>query len=109
MTKEERRKRREMWHERVTAFRASGLSVAAWCREHELKEHQMRYWLRRFQSVSEPDSSAATWLPVHVRDDRESQGVGELVVRVGDVAIEVRPGFDRSLLVELVETLTDRC
>ncbi len=39
--------RREIWRERVSAFRESGQSVAAWCREQELKEHQMRYWLRR--------------------------------------------------------------
>ena len=107
MTKQEREKRRELWCERVETFRASGESVAAWCREHGLKEHQMRYWLRRLSPVSEPESMTATWLPVNVRDDLSCSG--EIVVRVGDVAIEVRPGFDRSLFVAVVETLAERC
>lgn len=109
MTKQERETRRELWYERVEEYRASGLSVAAWCREHEVKEHQMRYWLRRFSPSLEPDATATTWLPVKVRDKGDSGDPDVIVVRVGDVAVEVRSGFDRTLLVAVVETLAGRC
>lgn len=109
MTKEEREARRALWCERVEKYRASGQSVAAWCREHEVKEHQMRYWLRRFSPVFETDSTAATWLPVKVRDEVRSGDPDVIVVRVGDAAIEVRPDFDRRLLIAVVETLAERC
>jgi len=39
-----------MWQERVDQYRASGMSVAAWCRENEVSEQQMYYWLRKFRS-----------------------------------------------------------
>src|SRR5690606_40841733 len=45
-----RHERRLMWQERVDQCRASGMSVAAWCRENEVSEQQMYYWLRKFRS-----------------------------------------------------------
>lgn len=45
-----RHERRLMWQERVDQYRASGMSVAAWCRENEVSEQQMYYWLRKFRS-----------------------------------------------------------
>lgn len=35
------------WRERVTQWRASGVSAAAFCREHALSYAQFMYWQRR--------------------------------------------------------------
>ncbi len=37
----------EAWRERVTAQRASGQSIRAWCREHGHHEHAFYAWRRR--------------------------------------------------------------
>jgi len=108
MTNAERQERREMWLERVMAFRESGQSVAAWCRAHELKEHQMRYWLRRLSSGSSDVPVSTQWLSMTIdqRADSLDQGI---LVQVGQVTIQVRPGFNRALLADVVDALASPC
>lgn len=105
--------RRELWRERVTAFRAAGGgNKAAWCREHELKIDQLRYWLERVPADADADAPSASvhWLAVRP-DEPPAQTIAEdrLLVHVGRVAVEVRPGFNRALLTELVQALTLVC
>lgn len=104
-----RAERREMWRERVAEFQASGKSVAAWCREHEFKEHQLRYWLRKFMPV-ESTQPSTRWLPIAVLESEQHvDSDGQLLVRVGGATIEIRPGFNPSLLADVVQVLMDRC
>jgi hypothetical protein len=95
MTKEEQR---EFWAARVAEFKASGQSVLAWCAANDLKIHQLRYWLRK----EKQDSAKSTWLSLNLAD---AAFAGSLLVRVGGVSVEVRPGFDPKLLVDVVKTL----
>ena len=100
MTKEERR---NYWASTIEEFRSSGKSVPAFCANRDIKLHQMRYWLKK-----EKDKSAKntlTWLPL----DLSNPGLQKsLLVRVGGVAVEVRPGFDPKLLLDVVNTLIAR-
>ncbi|MCZ8517565.1 hypothetical protein O9H85_35570 [Paenibacillus filicis] len=47
-----------IWSERIVAYQASGQTMKAWCQEHSLTVHQLKYWLykaqRRTQVVSTP-------------------------------------------------------
>jgi hypothetical protein len=97
MTKEEWR---SYWADRVVEFKASGQSVPAWCAVHDVKIHQMRYWLKRDKLASAEKTSS--WLPL---DLSEAGLQNALLVRVGKVAVEVRPGFDPKLLADVVKTL----
>ena len=55
------------WKSRFDAWKSSGLSVAAWCREQEVNIHQMYYWVRTFEedktSVQGTDTQ---WLTVNM-------------------------------------------
>lgn len=108
MTKKELAELRETWRERVTSFHASGLSGAAWCAKHGLKEYQLWYWVRRFRENSPKPSASPEFLPVQIREP-VSTGNHPLLVRAGSVVIEVHPGYDAQLLRNLVETLTNLC
>lgn len=117
--------RRQAWLETVAEYRASGMSVAAWCRENpHVKERQLRTWLQRIPPEESLPVMAMQWLEVHVEEARPvEQSGGEenlrrndtetdgscLTVRVGRVAIEVGRGFDRELLADVVEALSKRC
>ena len=48
------------------------------------------------------------WLPVRV-EETASASAGPILVRVGAAAIEVRQGFDPSLLAEVVRALKTLC
>lgn len=97
MTKEERR---SYWSGRIAEFKTSGQSMPAWCAAHNVRIHQMRYWLKRSKLVS--TEKAVSWLSLNLRDAGFQNA---LLVRVGEIAVEVRPGFDPKLLVDVVKTL----
>jgi hypothetical protein len=91
------------WAARIAAFRASGMSVPAWCAEHHVKPHQLRYRLQKQARAKRPSGETPTqWLPLNLRDPEITP---PLVIRVGRVTVEVRPGFDRDLLRDVVHTL----
>lgn len=111
--------RRSMWQQRVAQYSASGQSVAAWCREHAVSEHQMRYWLRRLrndgaagETVDQP--GALRWIQVGWGDMPGQDAVGSgkaspILIHIGEVAIEVRPGFSPPVLRDVVKVLLTPC
>lgn len=75
---------RQMWESRVAKFKASNQSATEWCAAHDLKTHQLYYWIRKLKT-----SSHSKALPT----------------RVGKATIEVSSGFDPALLSDVVRTL----
>jgi len=92
---------RNTWAARVGEFRTSGQSAKAWCAEHNLKPSQLWYWLRKDKEYAE----LTQWVPVDLGEGLESS----VTVRVGQVGVEVRPGFDPKLLLSVVKALVTLC
>ncbi len=104
MTKVELADLRESWRERIAQFRASGLSGAAWCTAHQVKEHQLWYWASKFPA--EPTlESHPRFVPVQIHEPG-NKTESPLLVRIGSVVIEVRAGYDPDLLRGVVNTLS---
>ena len=80
MKKAERQKEWDTW---ITAFKASGLSTKEWCAAHDLKPHQLRYWLRKHQLTDSPTVISSRWLPVEFSDSELKGHVSTLLIRVG--------------------------
>jgi hypothetical protein len=93
MTQEQLRKQ---WADQVAAFKASGQSTTDWCTEQNIKPSQLRYWLRKDKNIQ----TKTTWLPLNL-DDTDAP----LLVKVGQVTVEVKPGFDPRLLLDVVKAL----
>lgn len=53
----------EYWHGHVQAWRASGLSQRAYCRQHDINPHRLSYWSRR---PTQPEPGL-TLIPLDVR------------------------------------------
>lgn len=99
------------WKKRVLEQEASGLSRLEWCARQGIKYTTYRYW--REQIVKQPTKTktpapaTATWLELatpSVVSTPTAQTDG-LVVRIGEVTLELRRGFDPELLREIVRTL----
>lgn len=50
------------WHERVTHWRGTGLSVEAYSREHDIGVERLKYWVRRVERAA----SSPQLLPVRI-------------------------------------------
>ena len=98
MTKEERQK---LWETRIAEFKASGQGVTAWCSEHDVNPQLLWYWLKKERQQESKEKEVA-WLPVNLSDTNHHPS---FLVRAGQVSVEVGPGFDPKLLLDVVRTL----
>lgn len=100
----------------VEAWRSSGLSGAAFCRQHHLRAQRLNYWRERLgypvRVITERTHPVAPSPPT-------TDGFVQVVVGtttptptthvdivVGDAVVRVRPGFDAALLREVVRVMT---
>lgn len=102
--------RRALWISRIKDYRASGERVATWCERHELKPRQLWYWIRTLKRGDEQEQAVnrPLWVPLHM-DETTAAGAAPLLVKVGTASIEVRAGFDPSLLIDVVRALNALC
>jgi putative component of toxin-antitoxin plasmid stabilization module len=96
------------WREILRKQRASGLTVAAFCRRSRIPQATFYAWRRKLRDVSarsNTERSVATFAEVQVTADAAGDaGALELRVTRGH-RIVVRPGFDRATLLALVDAL----
>ena len=100
MTREDQLEQRKQWEVRVRDFRASGKTAVAWCSEQQVKPHQLKYWIKQYENPKNPPQSPH-WIAVQV----DEQANDTLLIRIGQAVLEVKPGFNRKLLGDVVSTL----
>ena len=110
VTRAERDELQQVWRKRVDAFHASGQSGTKWCTAHEIKEHQLWYWVRRFRSAPMTPSlnTSTKFMPLQVKEPISTEN-SSLLVHVGAFTIEISPGYNEQLLRSLVQTLKSLC
>lgn len=106
----DKEQRRQLWQERISAYRASGLTLKAWCAANGCTIDQMKYWLYKSKESNSSTTTISTdsaqkprFVPLAVSTDVEAS----LLLRVGPAQIELRPGFDPRLLRDVVKALTE--
>ena len=96
------------WERRIAVFKASGQTQANWCAANDLKVHQLKYWLKRIEGSKSTNETTSQWASITI--DEASDELSEtLQIKVGQAAIEVKPGFTPSFLADVVRTLTTLC
>lgn len=101
---------REVWSTRIKDYRASGERVATWCERHHVTPRQLWYWMRKLKGEDEQKQATnkPQWVSLHV-DESTTDEAASLLVKVGSVSIEVRSGFEPSLLADVVKVLKALC
>ncbi|WP_025683047.1 IS66 family insertion sequence element accessory protein TnpA [Paenibacillus maysiensis] len=108
----DRDKRRHEWTIRVADYKASGLTMSAWCTANHRSKESLKYWLRKLKQDSSSSSTHSTnWLPITVADPPSAAIVNAstLIVRIGQASIELHPDFDPHLLCKIVHALESPC
>jgi len=99
---------RREWEQRIADYRASGLSRAKWCQQHGLKVHQLKYWLKRIEESNATPNPSTKWASVVMADASFSEE-DSIQVKIGECSIEVKQGFNPSLLADVVKVLKTLC
>ena len=102
---------RAFWRGHVEQWRTSGQSQAAYCREHGLTDHRLRYWKRCFlpEAVAEEFSGPEGFLPVQLVSNSTAPATVDsgITVRLPTgLGLELRSGFDRQALRAAVQALS---
>ena len=101
MTTSEMEALRVEWRERLSDWRAGGLSGAAYCREHGLSQWQFRYWVKR---IAELDGEGACGFA-----EVSTPGSGLRLALPGGLRLEVEPGFDEATLKRFLAAVSAPC
>ena len=92
---------RSWWREEVQRFEKSGQSARAFAEGKGYSSRSLNFWRREHRRVPAREKEQVELVPVHVTRTEASL----FVVRVGGAQLEVRAGFDKGLLREVVATL----
>jgi hypothetical protein len=96
------------WAERVREWKASGRSASDYAEGKGFAAATLAWWSSRIRSeaLGEATASAVSDSQVRMaRVVRATRASSSLTVRVAGAVIEVRAGFDRGLLREVVDAL----
>jgi transposase len=93
----------------LAAWSQSGLSLSAFARRHGIKPKRLWRWYERLGDRSSPAETPA-FLPVRLlfagKQDEQPRGDGSIeLVLQGGRRVVVRPGFDATLLAQLVRAV----
>jgi len=94
---------RTKWSRVIREQRKSGLSVKGFCDERNIPASSLFAWKRRLADAGDTDGEAMFVEAKVGADDRH--GVGVTIELVGGRRIVVGPGFDRRVLLEVIQTL----
>jgi hypothetical protein len=101
----ERIETKERAVELAASWRASGLTMAEFCRVHDIAAWSFYQWRRRVDSL--PVKAAPRLLEVKLRDAVRRSAVYEVVV--GELRVRVGDDFDAETLERLLAVLEHRC
>jgi len=97
--------KRSYWKQHIDSWQQTGLTQVEYCRQHNLKHHQLVYWKKRFlkteTNVSFVPLKLENLLEIPARQDPSSL---TLVIN-NQFKIEIRTGFDAQLLRQLIFAL----
>lgn len=100
--------RKQMWQQHIEAYKLSGeASVKAWCTKNQVSTQSMYKWMKRLDLETTNIASTLTqWVAIESSDSEIfEEPASHLTVKVGDVSIEIKEGFNRTLFTEVLQIL----
>ena len=102
---EQLEQKRSFWKQHIDSWQETGLTQAEYCRQHNLKHHQLVYWKKRYLKTE----TNVSFVPLKFEDlldlsVRQEPAPLTLVIN-SEFKIEIRAGFDRQLLQQLILAL----
>ena len=95
-----------IWEDRLTQYKTSGKSIIAWCKEQAIRENQFYYWRKKLRTGQTEKTQPVQWLPLEAQLTKQPNFTADFIaVHIGRTTIEIRKGFNRQLLREIVQTL----
>ena len=102
---EQLEQKRIYWKEHIDHWQQTGLTQAEYCRRHDLKHHQLVYWKKRFIKSESDISFVPLKLDELLDIPAQPDDASLSLVIDSHFKIDIRAGFDASLLRKLILAL----
>lgn len=103
MTQERLRKE---WQGIIAQYEASGKKQSIWCRESGINARSLNRWYNKLKKEASTSPAIRGWVPVEIGEEFQNSPIN---LRIGKVNVEVKEGFQPSLLIKIVKVLGDIC
>jgi putative transposase len=110
MSESDRNQKRDLWEERITQCRKTGLSVKDWCQLNQISRSVFYYWQRRINNltsskkVQTQTAVPGTFIEIPIEHTPEQSGIE---IQCNDVTIRVEKSFDKEALAKVVAVLRE--
>ncbi len=99
--------KRSYWKQHIQSWQETGLTQTEYCRQHNLKHHQLVYWKKRFTQTEEGVSFVPLEFNAFPGKPKQLACSGLCLVINDHFKIEISYGFDVQLLRQLIFTLQE--
>jgi len=102
--------REKYWRKQVENWQASGISMRAWCKAHDISEKNLSRWKRKLTvetgGAQEIQKAPDGWCEVETKRTKQAIPSGIKLEINDQIRIELNRGFDHNLMREVIEALT---
>ena len=102
---EQLEQKRIYWMQHIDSWQETGLSQAEYCRRHNLKDHQLTYWKKRFLKTETEVSFVPLKLENFFDTPARTDQASLCLIINNQFKIEIRAGFDAQLFRQLIYAL----
>ncbi|MBZ9607330.1 hypothetical protein G9F73_005760 [Clostridium estertheticum] len=100
-----KRKSKAQWMSLIKEYNSSGLNLTAWCREKEISKSSFYPYLKSFKApASEP--SEQRWGTVTIPKSTEASSIS---LKVGTITLDIKNGFDKETLIDVLSVVMKLC
>lgn len=86
------------WSARISSWRNSGKSIAAWCRDNGIGYDQFQYWLNKLERPAKLQKNNGNFVALKVASN-------PILVECNGSYLHLSSGFDPVLLREVISVL----
>ena len=99
----------ERWKVHVEAYRTSGMTRKAYCRQHRLNIYRLDYWRKKLNRASEVKPSIKENDFIQVQVEKDIHPGSCIKLHIGEVSVEVPDGVDPMHLKNVLQALGIAC
>jgi hypothetical protein len=100
-----KRKSEAQWMALVEEHSSSRLNLTAWCREKGICKGSFYPYLKKFKAIA-AETSEQKWGAVVIPKSCETSSIS---LKVGTITLDIKNGFDKETLVDVLSVVMTLC
>lgn len=94
----------EEWMNLVNEYKVSNLTLSVWCRKNEISKSSIYPYIKKYEESLNP--SAQSWGEITIPKNTE---LSPISLKIGDVTLDIKSGFDKQMLADILRVVRNQC